>query len=92
MDLDDGDRRDAFPTVDLQELPAVPGLAAQAGATFAPALSAAGAEALQVLDGMRAGRSIGQIAEQLLAAHPGRFRSLDHAHGFVAELAQRYGE
>ena len=60
--------------------------------TFAPALSAAGAEALQVLEGMQAGRTIGEIAGHLLAAHPDRFPSLDHAHGFVAELAQRYGE
>jgi len=60
--------------------------------TFAPALSAAGGEALQVLEGMRAGRTIGDIAAQLLAAHPTRFPSLDHAHGFVAELAQRYGK
>ena len=60
--------------------------------TFAPALSAAGAEALKVLEGMQAGRTIGEIARQLLAAHPDRFPSLDHAHGFVAELAQRYGE
>ena len=60
--------------------------------TFAPALSAAGAEALQVLEGCGRAAASGRSREQLLAAHPGRFRSLDHAHGFVAELAQRYGE
>ena len=60
--------------------------------TFAPGLSAAGAEALEVLQGLQAGRTIGEIAGELLAAHPGRFPSLDRAHGFVAELAQRYGE
>jgi protein arginine N-methyltransferase 1 len=60
-------------------------------ATFVPALSAAGKEALEVLEGMRAGRTVGEIARQLLAAHPDRFPSLDHAHGFAAELGERYG-
>lgn len=60
--------------------------------TVAPGLSAAGAEALEVLQGLQAGRTIGEIAGQLLAAHPGRFPSLDRAHGFVAALAQSYGE
>jgi protein arginine N-methyltransferase 1 len=59
--------------------------------TFAPALSAAGAEVLDVLEGIRAGRTIGELAAQLRAAHPQRFPSLDHAHGFAAELAERYG-
>jgi protein arginine N-methyltransferase 1 len=59
--------------------------------SFAPALSAAGVEALEALEGMRAGRTIGEIAGQLRAAHPERFPSADQAHGFVAELAARYG-
>lgn len=58
---------------------------------FAPALSAAGREALEVLEGMRAGRTIGELAQQLLAQHPERFPSLDQAHGFAAEVAARYG-
>jgi type I protein arginine methyltransferase len=60
-------------------------------ASFAPALSAGGLEVLEVLEGMRAGETIGVIAAGLVAAHPGRFRSLDHAQGWVAELVQRYG-
>jgi type I protein arginine methyltransferase len=76
----------------FKSFPPSPDSLRKRASTFAPTLSAAGAEALQALEGMRAGRTIGQIAEQLLAAHAGRFRSLDHAHGFVAELAQRYGE
>lgn len=59
--------------------------------TFAPALSAAGQEALKVLEGMRAGRTIGELAQQLQAQHPDRFPSLDRAHGFAAALAERYG-
>jgi type I protein arginine methyltransferase len=59
--------------------------------TFAPALSPAGAAALEVLEGMRAGRTIGELAQQLLAAHPERFLSLDDAHGFAAALAERHG-
>jgi protein arginine N-methyltransferase 1 len=59
--------------------------------TYAPALSPAGQEALAVLEGMRAGRTIGEIAARLLAAHPDRFLSFDHAHGFAAALAERYG-
>ena len=76
----------------FKSFPPSPDSLRKRASTFAPALSATGTEALQVLEGMRAGRTIGQIAEQLLAAHPDRFRSLDHAHGFVAELAQRYGD
>jgi protein arginine N-methyltransferase 1 len=59
--------------------------------SFAPTLSAAGVETLQVLEGIRAGRTVGEIAAHLRAAHPDRFPSADHAHGFVAELAARYG-
>jgi protein arginine N-methyltransferase 1 len=58
----------------------------------APALSAAGAEALEVLEGMRAGRTTGEIAARLFAAHPQRFRTVDEAHGRVAELVDRFGE
>jgi len=58
---------------------------------FVPQLSPAGIEALEVLEGMRAGRTVGQLSRQLLAAHPQRFPSLDDAHGFVAEIAERYG-
>jgi len=59
--------------------------------TFVPALSAAGREALDVLEGMRAGRTIGELARQLQSAHPDRFTSLDHAHGFAAALVEQYG-
>jgi hypothetical protein len=40
---------------------------------------------------MRAGKTVGDLANELRAAHPERFRSLDDAHGFVAELSERYG-
>jgi precorrin-6B methylase 2 len=59
--------------------------------TFAPTLSPSGVQALEALEGMRAGRTVGEIAERLFAAAGGRFRSLDDAHGFVAELVERYG-
>jgi protein arginine N-methyltransferase 1 len=58
---------------------------------FAPSLSPEGTEVLEVLEGMRAGVTVGELARQLLAAHPARFPSFDHAHGFVAALAERYG-
>jgi protein arginine N-methyltransferase 1 len=60
--------------------------------SFAPSLSATGAEVLAVLEGMRAGQTIAEIVEQLRASHPRRFSSVDEAHGFVAELALRYAE
>jgi protein arginine N-methyltransferase 1 len=60
-------------------------------ASFAPTLTAAGALTLGVLEGMRAGKTVGELASGLRDAHPERFRSLDDAHGFVAELAERYG-
>ena len=59
--------------------------------SFVPALSAAGQEALEILEGMRSGRTIGELARQLQAQHPDRFPSLDQAHGLAAALAQRYG-
>jgi protein arginine N-methyltransferase 1 len=59
--------------------------------TFAPSLSPSGEDALEVLEGMRAGRTVGELAERLVAARPGRFRSLDDARGFVATLVERYG-
>jgi protein arginine N-methyltransferase 1 len=58
---------------------------------FAPALSAEGADVLTVLEAMRAGGTIGAIAEQLRAARPERFPSVDQAQGFVAEVARLYG-
>jgi protein arginine N-methyltransferase 1 len=58
---------------------------------YAPTLSPAGAETLAVLEAMRAGRTIGVIAEELHAAHPARFPSVAKAHGFVAEVARLYG-
>jgi protein arginine N-methyltransferase 1 len=61
------------------------------GPAFAPGLSPGGIETLEVLEGMRAGRTIGELSRQLLAAHPQRFPSPDHAHGFVAEIVERYG-
>ena len=32
-----------------------------------------------------------RVARQLLSVHPERFTFLDHAHGFAAALAERYG-
>ena len=60
-------------------------------ASFAPTLSPAGELALEVLEGIRTGRTVGQIAEELRAVHPRRFPSLDEAHAFVADLSERYG-
>jgi protein arginine N-methyltransferase 1 len=60
-------------------------------ATFAPSLSVRGELALRVLAGMRAGKTVGQLAGELHAAEPGSFPTLDEAHGFVAELSERYG-
>jgi protein arginine N-methyltransferase 1 len=60
-------------------------------ADFAPTLSAAGGRTWEVLEGMRAGRTVGEIAERLFAAHPQQFQSLDDAHGFAAALVERYG-
>jgi protein arginine N-methyltransferase 1 len=59
--------------------------------TFVPALSPAGDVALQVLEGMRAGKTIGELAAALQAARPDRFPSIDAAHGAVAVVAERYG-
>jgi protein arginine N-methyltransferase 1 len=58
--------------------------------SFTPVLSPAGTEALEVLEGMRAGGTVGELARRLLATHPDRFPSLDDAHGFVAALVERY--
>jgi protein arginine N-methyltransferase 1 len=60
-------------------------------ATHAPKLSSTGELALQVLESMRTGKTIGQLAGDLHAAHPGRFRTVEDAHGFVAQLSERYG-
>jgi protein arginine N-methyltransferase 1 len=60
-------------------------------ATHAPALSASGADALAALEGIRAGSTVGEIAARLHAERPGRFASLEHAHGFVADLVERFG-
>ncbi len=57
---------------------------------FVPTLSTMGVVALQVLEGLRGQRSIGELAREMLASNPEYFRTLDDAHGFVAELSQRY--
>jgi protein arginine N-methyltransferase 1 len=59
--------------------------------SFAPGLAPAGALTLRALEGMRAGKTVGELASELQAENPRRFRSLDDAHGFVAELSERYG-
>lgn len=59
-------------------------------APAASSLSAAGADTLAVLEGLRAGRTVAEIAERLRASQPRRFSSVDAAQRFVAELAQRY--
>jgi protein arginine N-methyltransferase 1 len=58
--------------------------------SFAATLSPAGVRSLEVLEGIRAGKTIGEIAAHLLDTHPGRFPSIDDAHGFVAELIERF--
>jgi protein arginine N-methyltransferase 1 len=75
----------------FQGLLASPGSLRRRAGSFTTALSPAGARALEVLEGMRAGRTVGDIAGALRAAHPEAFRSLDEAHGFVAELVERHG-
>jgi protein arginine N-methyltransferase 1 len=59
--------------------------------SFAPALSAAGSAALQALEAVRAGRTVGEIARALHETHPDRFPSIERAQGFLAELLERYG-
>jgi protein arginine N-methyltransferase 1 len=59
---------------------------------WTPVLSPAGAEVLEVLEGMRAGRTLGELAARLCAAHPRRFSSVDDARDFVVELSRRYAE
>jgi protein arginine N-methyltransferase 1 len=75
----------------FKSVPPSPDALRKRASQFAPTLSASGRLALEVLEGMRAGRTIGELAERLLAAHPERFRSLDQAHGFAADLAERHG-
>ena len=64
----------ALPTVDLQEFPALPGIAAQAGADVRAGVVGRGGEALEVLEGMRAGRTIGRDRRATARGAPGRFR------------------
>jgi protein arginine N-methyltransferase 1 len=71
-------------------LPTAGGLAKRA-ATYVPALSGEGEGVLDVLAGMRAGLTIGDLARRLRGARPGRFASLDEAHGFVAAIVEHYG-
>jgi len=72
-------------------LPLSPDSLRKRAAGFAPTLTPAGALTMRVLEGMRAGKTVGDLANELRAAHPERFQSLDDAHGFVAELSERYG-
>jgi protein arginine N-methyltransferase 1 len=69
----------------------LPGSLRRRASTFAPALSPAGEIALQVLEGVRAGKTVGELAAELQAARPDRFPSTDAAHGAVAALVERYG-
>jgi protein arginine N-methyltransferase 1 len=57
---------------------------------FSAALSETGLLALEALTRMRAGTSVGELAGALHSAHPERFRALDDALAFVAELSERY--
>jgi hypothetical protein len=75
----------------FKSLPPGPESIRRRAPTSAPALTPTGTIALEVLEGMRGGRTIGELARQLQTAHPERFPSLDEAHGFAAELAERYG-
>ena len=61
-------------------------------AHYVPRLSPRGGMVLQALEAIRAGRSVGAIARDLQGTYPERFLSIEDAHGFVAELAERYGE
>jgi len=58
--------------------------------SFTPTLSPAGIRGLEVLEGIRAGKTVGEIAARLLETHPDRFRSIDDAQGFVAELIEHF--
>jgi protein arginine N-methyltransferase 1 len=57
---------------------------------FVPSLSAAGDLTLCVLEGLRAKRSIGELARELFAGHVGKFRSQDEAQGFVSEVVELF--
>jgi len=61
-------------------------------ASFTPSLSGQGALVLSVLEWMKLGRPVREIAGVVLANHPESFRSLDDAHGFVGQLSARYSK
>jgi hypothetical protein len=41
---------------------------------------------------MKTGKTVGDIAGEVLANHPASFRSLDDAHGFVGRMSARYSK
>ena len=58
---------------------------------FIPSLSHTGVLTSCVLEGLRARRSIGELASDLFSRNGGRFRSLDEAQGFVTEVVDLFG-
>ena len=56
-----------------------------------PSLSATGDLTLCVLEGLRARRSIGELASDLFSGNRERFRSQDEAQGFVTEVVELFG-
>jgi protein arginine N-methyltransferase 1 len=90
-DLQRGGDVTRFRQSTFKSVPPSPESVRKRAPAFTPALSAAGQAALEVLEGMRAGRTIGELAQQLLTRHPERFSSIDQAHGFAAALAERHG-
>jgi protein arginine N-methyltransferase 1 len=58
---------------------------------FIPSLSDTGVLTSCVLEGLRARRSIGELASDLFSRNGGRFRSLDEAQGFVTEVVDLFG-
>lgn len=59
---------------------------------YVPRLTPEGMMVLEALDAMRAGRAVGEIAQMLVAAHPGHFGDWKAALTFVGALSQRYSE
>ena len=60
--------------------------------SFTPSLSFEGDLVLSTLEGMRSGKTIRDLAGDVLATNPEYFRTLDDAHGFVGELSARYSK
>lgn len=60
--------------------------------SFAPSLSPQGALVLSVLERMKTGKSVRDIAGDVREDHPAFFHSIDDAHGFVGQLSARYSK